>query len=132
MSASDSRRGVPSDAERQAVAARKLARALRDYAIATHDALPDDVAVQFSFPGGKRVPLSISRRELSIAAAGPAGAAIVEVIEALDIGELLSGEEIAERAGYPYSSWFAQILSQTARDCTVYCAGKKGFGRHPT
>lgn len=59
----------------------------------------------------------------------PAQLAIIEVVNALDVGESLSGPEVAERAGYRYNGWFSKLLTHLARSDRIAFRKGDGYGR---
>lgn len=57
--------------------------------------------------------------------------AILEVLDAFEIGEPRTSEEIARLAGYAQSGWFKQKLTAMARRGTIVSYGRRGYGRCP-
>lgn len=63
--------------------------------------------------------------------ATPMEAAILEVIMSMKPDDRLSGEEIAEKAGYAFGGWFRSRLSEMAKNGKIGVFGRAGYGRFP-
>lgn len=111
----------------------ELHRALSAYIATHHQRMPRHVELRFVFGENHREELVVPDSELRVAqmvgdAERPVEDAILEVVGALDAGQILSGEEIAQRAGYAFGGWFKGKLAKMGRDGDIL-ATRRGYGQ---
>jgi hypothetical protein len=117
--------------------AERLTAELLRFALAVGGRTPRTARVEVIYsddPGDRAELLVPAGRFAAIARAAvteglcPAEQAIVEVMNALDPGETLSGEEVALRAGYRYGGWFSQRIRKLVLRGMVRGHGRNGYG----
>lgn len=100
----------------------QLAALLHSEAIRLTGEVPTGAVVKIEFADGTPIKLKLSREVLAqIRAAGddePSDleANILQALEEMDAGEKMTGEELADKAGYSFNGSFRAMLAQLVRE----------------